>query len=128
MRCLKVLLAGQGYPMIATHDPRMVDIATSLASRYGRAQGTYQERYWHGRMFDSVEEIRAIAEDAGLPMTTLAVQWVLANPTITSPIIGASRPEQLAASVAAVDDPLASDVKARLDEITAVYREGDHDR
>ena len=27
VRCLKVLLAGQGYPMIATHDPRMVEIA-----------------------------------------------------------------------------------------------------
>ena len=42
VRCLKVLLAGQGYPMIATHDPRMVEIASSLASRYGRAQGTYE--------------------------------------------------------------------------------------
>ena len=27
VRCLKVLMAGQGYPMIATHDPRMVEIA-----------------------------------------------------------------------------------------------------
>jgi len=42
VRCLKVLLAGQGYPMIATHDPRMVEIASSLASRYGRAKGTYE--------------------------------------------------------------------------------------
>ena len=39
VRCLKVLLAGQGYPMIATHDPRMVEIASSLASRYGRGAG-----------------------------------------------------------------------------------------
>ena len=39
VRCLKALLAGDGYPMIATHDPRMIDIATSLASRYGRAPG-----------------------------------------------------------------------------------------
>src|SRR3954454_19069996 len=42
VRCLKVLLAGQGYPMIATHDPRMITIAASLASRYGRAQGSYE--------------------------------------------------------------------------------------
>ncbi len=42
VRCLKVLLAGQGYPMIATHDPRMVEIALSLASRNGRAQGSYE--------------------------------------------------------------------------------------
>ena len=39
VRCLKVLLAGQGYPMIATHDPRLVEIASSLASRYGREPG-----------------------------------------------------------------------------------------
>ena len=31
VRCLKVLMAGQGYPMVATHDPRMVDIAGALA-------------------------------------------------------------------------------------------------
>ena len=38
VRCLKVLLAGQGYPMIATHDPRMIKIASSLASRNGRGR------------------------------------------------------------------------------------------
>ncbi len=48
VRCLKVLLGGQGYPMIATHDPRMVEIASSLASRYGRAQGTYEFQMLYG--------------------------------------------------------------------------------
>jgi proline dehydrogenase len=48
VRCLKVLLAGQGYPMVATHDPRMVEIASSLASRYGRAAGTYEYQMLFG--------------------------------------------------------------------------------
>jgi len=48
VRCLKVLLAGQGYPMIATHDPRMIEIASSLASRYGRAKGTYEFQMLYG--------------------------------------------------------------------------------
>jgi proline dehydrogenase len=48
VRCLKVLLGGQGYPMIATHDPRMVEIASALASRYGRAQGTYEFQMLYG--------------------------------------------------------------------------------
>ena len=48
VRCLKVLLAGQGYPMIATHDPRMVEIASSLASRYGRTKGTYEFQMLYG--------------------------------------------------------------------------------
>jgi len=94
----------------------------------GRAQGTYTDRYWHDQMFTTVEEIRAVAEDVGVPMATLAVQWVMANPVITSPIIGASRPEQLAATLAAAEARLADDVKARLDQITATYRQGDHER
>jgi aryl-alcohol dehydrogenase (NADP+) len=61
-------------------------------------------------------------------MTTLAVQWCLANPVVTSPIIGASRPEQLAASVAAVENPLDPETKVRLDALSAVYRQGDHER
>jgi proline dehydrogenase len=48
VRCLKVLLAGQGYPMVATHDPRMIEIASSLASRFGRAQGTYEFQMLYG--------------------------------------------------------------------------------
>ena len=48
IRCLKVLLAGQGYPMIASHDPRIVEIASSLASRYGRAQGSYEFQMLYG--------------------------------------------------------------------------------
>jgi proline dehydrogenase len=48
VRCLKVLLAGQGYPMIATHDPRLVEIASSLASRYGREMGSYEFQMLYG--------------------------------------------------------------------------------
>ena len=48
VRCLKVLLAGEGYPMIATHDPQMIEIASSLASRYGRAAGTYEYQMLYG--------------------------------------------------------------------------------
>ena len=94
----------------------------------GGAGEMYSERYWQDQMFASVEDLRAVAEDAGVPMTTMAIQWVLANPVITAPIIGASRPEQLAASVAAVESPIDDDVKARLDDLTALYRQGDHER
>ncbi|WP_345799165.1 proline dehydrogenase family protein [Nocardioides sp. YIM 152315] len=48
VRCLKVLLAGEGYPMIATHDPRMIEIASSLASRHGRAPGSYEFQMLYG--------------------------------------------------------------------------------
>ena len=94
----------------------------------GWAAGPYQERYWQDAMFRTVEEFQQIAENASIPMTTLAIRWVLANPVITSPIIGASRPEQLAASVAALDEPLDPALKQKLDDLTHEYRFGDHDR
>jgi proline dehydrogenase len=59
VRCLKVLMAGQGYPMIASHDPRMVDIAGALATRNGRAQGTYEYQMLYGIRPD---EQRRLAE------------------------------------------------------------------
>jgi aryl-alcohol dehydrogenase (NADP+) len=85
----------------------------------------YQQRYWHERELDTVDALRPIAADAGISMATLAVAWVLANPTITSAIIGASRPEQLADSVAAMDVVLDPATKERLDELTTEYRRGD---
>jgi proline dehydrogenase len=48
VRCLKVLLAGRGYPMIATHDPRMIAIASSIAADCGRAKGTYEFQMLYG--------------------------------------------------------------------------------
>ncbi len=94
----------------------------------GHAAGRYQDRYWHDRMFDIVEQLRPIANKAGVSMATMAVQWVLANPAITSPIVGASRPDQLADVVAAVTNPIDADVKAELDTLTYEFRFGDNAR
>jgi aryl-alcohol dehydrogenase-like predicted oxidoreductase len=58
----------------------------------------------------------------------MAVAWVLANPAITAPIIGASRPGQLDASLAAVGLTLDADLKQQLDELTHQYRMGDAPR
>lgn len=88
----------------------------------GRAAKVYQDRYWRDLEFDVVDDLRGIAAEAGIPLTTLAVAWVLANPAITSPIIGASRPEQLADTVAAVDVTLEPDLLARLDAATRALR------
>ena len=48
VRCLKVLMAGEGYPMIATHDPRLVKIASALATRNSRMPGTYEFQMLYG--------------------------------------------------------------------------------
>jgi proline dehydrogenase len=59
VRCLKVLMAGRGYPMVASHDPRMIDIAGALATRNGRSQGSYEFQMLYGIRPD---EQRRLAE------------------------------------------------------------------
>ena len=81
----------------------------------GTAGAMYQDRYWHENVFDTVEQLAKLAEAAAMPLPTLAVAWVLAHPAITSPIIGASRPEQLDATLAAVDTTLDDDLVASLE-------------
>jgi 1-deoxyxylulose-5-phosphate synthase len=94
----------------------------------GTAAKMYQDRYWHEKEFETVEALRPIAADAGVSLTTLSVAWVLANPTITAPIIGASRPDQLDDSLAAIANPLSVEVKAAIDELSDDYRMGDSAR
>jgi len=48
VRCLKVLMNGAGYPMIATHDPRLIRIAGVLADRADRAQDSYEYQMLYG--------------------------------------------------------------------------------
>ena len=62
VRCLKVLLGGKGYPMIATHDPRMVEIAGSLVSRYGREAGSYEYQMLFGIRPEEQKRLRAAGE------------------------------------------------------------------
>ena len=94
----------------------------------GSAAQSYQDRYWHDCEFDTVDALRKLAGQAGVSLVTLAVAWVLANQAITAPIIGASRPEQLDASLAAVGFALDDDLKAQLDELTHEFRMGDAPR
>jgi len=63
--CLDVLMAGPGYPMIASHDPRLIRATASLAPRYARAQGTYEYQMLYGirpqeqrRLADAGETVR----------------------------------------------------------------------
>ncbi|WP_437592774.1 aldo/keto reductase [Sorangium sp. So ce1000] len=94
----------------------------------GTAAANYQERYWNERAFATVEKLSGIVAEAGQSLTTVAVAWVLANPAITSAIIGASRPDQLDATLAAAELALDPQLKARLDEATAEFRRGDAPR
>ncbi|GMA87795.1 hypothetical protein GCM10025868_30450 [Angustibacter aerolatus] len=65
VRCAKALMAGDGYPMLATHDPRLVDIGGALAVQHGRSQGAYEFQMLYGirpdeqqRLADQGEKVR----------------------------------------------------------------------
>jgi aryl-alcohol dehydrogenase-like predicted oxidoreductase len=94
----------------------------------GTAASTYQDRYWNDRSFATVTQLQKLAGEAGVPLATLAVAWVMANPAITAPLLGASRPEQLDATLAAAEYKLDPGLKQRLDELSAEYRRGDAPR
>lgn len=88
----------------------------------------YRERYWHDRQLQAVETLAGIADEAGLSLPQMAIGWLLSRSAVTAPILGATRPEQLDAGVAALAQPLAADLLARLDETTAEFRHGDAER
>jgi aryl-alcohol dehydrogenase-like predicted oxidoreductase len=94
----------------------------------GTAATMYQDRYWNERSFATVAQLHRLADEAGVPLATLGVGWVWPTPAITAPLLGASRPEQLEATIAAAGYRLDADLKKRLDAVTAEYRKGDAPR
>ncbi len=48
VRCLKALMAGDGYPMVATHDPTLIAIAGELVRRNDRSPDTYEYQMLFG--------------------------------------------------------------------------------
>jgi aryl-alcohol dehydrogenase-like predicted oxidoreductase len=69
----------------------------------GKTGDLYRERYWQQAQFEAVEHLKAYFGPRGRSLVQVAVAWVLAQPGVTSAIVGASRPEQLGDSLAAVD-------------------------
>ncbi|WP_033438371.1 proline dehydrogenase family protein [Saccharothrix sp. NRRL B-16314] len=57
VRCLKVLMAGDGYPMVATHDPRMIKVAGDLAG--DRSPDSYEYQMLYGIRPDEQRRIAA---------------------------------------------------------------------
>jgi aryl-alcohol dehydrogenase (NADP+) len=110
------------------HDPERQPAEGTRFTLTERVGTMYQERYWNEHAFEAVCAIGGIAERAGLAMPTLAVAWVLAHPAVTSPLVGASRPEQLEATLAAAEVRLDEAVLSELDDVTRQFRRGDAPR
>ena len=67
-------------------------------------------------VLEAVQKLVPVAQEAGLTMVQLALAWVLRQENVASAIVGASRPEQVHANVAASGVTLSSDTLAAIDE------------
>jgi aryl-alcohol dehydrogenase-like predicted oxidoreductase len=81
----------------------------------GKTGELYRERYWHQAQLEAVERLRRVFEPRGRSPVTAAIAWVLHQPGVTSAIVGASRPEQLDASLAAATAELDPEERAACD-------------
>jgi aryl-alcohol dehydrogenase-like predicted oxidoreductase len=86
-------------------------------SRFTKEQ--YRSRYWNRPTFEAVEQLRAIAADAGLSLLELAFRWLWSQPVVDAILLGASKLEHLEQNLAAaaVDEPLDDDTLRRCDEV-----------
>ena len=71
----------------------------------------YQQRYWDQTQLAAVEELAKETEARGLSLASVATAWVLAQDGITSAIIGASRPDQLDATLAGAELQLDPEIR-----------------
>ncbi|MEU1886077.1 aldo/keto reductase family protein [Micromonospora sp. WMMD987] len=76
-------------------------------------------------VLNRVQQLKPLAEQAGLTMPQLAVAWVLQNPNVASAIIGASRPDQVHDNVKAAGVTLEADLLKAIDDIVAPVTERD---
>src|SRR5437773_2289892 len=77
----------------------------------------YQARYWQEPQMQAVEELKAFCQEHHIDIAQLAIAWVLAQPAITSAIVGASKPEHLDQTLHAVDLVLDEQMRANCDDI-----------
>jgi proline dehydrogenase len=83
VRCLRLLMEGRGYPMVATHDERLIEIAGFLAVRTERPQGTYEFQFRYGvrpdlqrRLARAGETVRVwIPYGAARPSDSRPARW-----------------------------------------------------
>jgi len=99
--------------------------AAPTDGRFGdsRLAAMYKQRYWNTAIFEAVEQLSVIAEKAGIPLTELALRWLVSKPAAGPILLGGSKVEHLRANMAAVaKGPLEADVVEACDDVGAALR------
>ena len=79
--------------------------------------GNFIKRFLNDDLLTRVQELKPLADQAGLSLAQLAVAWVLQNRNVSAAIIGASRPEQVAENVKAAGVTLEADLLKQIDDV-----------
>jgi len=112
---------------VLTYTPLMGGL---LSGKYAKdtppptgSRAEYNQAYWERinkeRNFTILQQIESIAGDAGISLRQLAIAWILKNPVITAPVLGASKPEQVEENCGIVEINISDEVYKRLNAITA---------
>ncbi len=80
------------------------------------------KRFLTDDVLTRVQDLKPVADEAGLSLSQLAIAWVLQNPNVSSAIIGASRPEQVTENVKASGVRLEESLLKQIDEIAGRHR------
>ena len=83
------------------------------------AMGGFIRRWLADETLATVERLEPIARDAGMTLPQLALAWVLRRPEVSSAIIGATKPEQVAENAAASGKTLSAETLRAVDAATA---------
>ncbi|CAH0231184.1 MULTISPECIES: aldo/keto reductase family protein [Micrococcales] len=83
------------------------------------------ERWMSNEVLTGVQQLKPIAEEAGLTMAQLSIAWVLQNKNVASAIMGASRPEQIEKNVAAAGVKLDAVIMDKIDAVIGSLAERD---
>jgi aryl-alcohol dehydrogenase-like predicted oxidoreductase len=75
------------------------------------------------RAFNAIDVMRPIADSKGVSVAQVALAWLLHQPQVTSVIVGAKKPEQLADNIAATKVSLSEEELARIDEVSRLPSE-----
>jgi len=96
--------------------PPVRDPKTEGPTTRARSDEFGHRMYYRDNDIAIAERVAAIAERRGLPMAQVALAWLLHQPGVTAPIIGASKPGHLDDALAAVDVALSAEERAELDK------------
>jgi aryl-alcohol dehydrogenase-like predicted oxidoreductase len=75
------------------------------------------EKYMSDDALTAIQKLKPLAQSLGLTMAQFGLAWVLANPNVSSAIVGASRPEQITGNVKAVGVEIPKEVMTQVDQI-----------